>query len=107
MATNPRTTISESRQLTVVSPDRRSKQRHANSLNRRLVSTAIALVVLALVLRYLPSGTRHAQARTTAPAVQESPSDLRFSGVQISQAPGGEAVYVDGLVTNDGSAHVS
>ncbi len=107
MATNPRTTIGESTQLTVVSPGRRSKRPQSNSLNRRLVSTAIALLVLGLVLRYLPSETRRAQARTTAPSVQESPSDLRFSGVQISRAPDGEAVYVDGLVTNEGSAHVS
>ena len=107
MATNPRTTISERAQMTVMSPGRRTKQRQTNSLNRRLLSTAIALVVLGLVLRYLPSGTRNAQARTTQLAVQEAPSELHLSDLQTSEAPDGEAVYVDGLITNEGSGRVS
>src|SRR5271165_3374418 len=107
MATNPRATISERAQLTVQSPGRRTKQMQSNSQNRRLLSTAIALLVLGLVLRYLPSGTRKAQARTTQPAMQEAPSELHFSGLQMSQAPDGEAIFVDGLVTNDGVGRVS
>jgi hypothetical protein len=109
MATNPRTTISDRAQLTVLSPGRRNQQRQSISLKGRLISTGIALVVLGLVLRYLPSQTRNAQARTTQPpvAVQGAPGDLHFSGVQISEAPGGETVYVDGLVTNQGKAQVS
>ena len=107
MATNPRTTISERAQLTVLSPGRRTGQRQTNSLNRRLLSTAAALVVLGLVLRYLPYGTRNAPARTTQPAVQEAPSELHFSDLQMSQAPDGEAIYVDGLVTNEGNGRVS
>ena len=108
MATNPRTTISERAQLTVMSPGRRIKQRQAHSLRRRLLSTGIALVVLALVLRYLPSQARNVQARTTQPliAVQAATNDLHFSGVQISQPLDGEAVFVDGLITNEGKARV-
>ena len=84
------------------------KQRRSSSLKSRLVSTAIALAVLALVLRYLPSETRNAQARTSRPAVQEAPADLHFSGVQVSRRPAGEdALYVDGMVTNAGKGRVS
>ena len=109
MATNPRTTISERAELTMLSSDRRIKQKQADPLKRRLLSTGIALVVLALVLRYLPSQTRDAQARTTQPpvALQAVPDDLHVSGLQMSEAPGGEALFVDGLVTNDGKARVS
>jgi hypothetical protein len=108
MATNPRATISERGPMTVVSPGSRAKQRQSKSLNRRVISTCVALVALALVVRYLPSGTRNAQARTTQPpvAVQVAPTDLHFSGVQMSEAPGGEVLYLDGLVTNEGSARV-
>jgi hypothetical protein len=107
MATNPRTTVSERVQLTVVSPGRRTKQRQSNPLKRRLMSTAIALAVLVLVLRYLPAQTRKAQAHIPQPIVQAAPSDLHFSDVQLSRALGGEAVYVDGLVTNAGIGQVT
>jgi len=110
MATNPRTTISERAQLTVMSPGRRGKQRQSNPLKRRLLSTAIALVVLALVLRYLPSQTRNAQARTTQPVVtgQVDSSELHFSGIQLSQGAvlNVDYVYVDGIITNDGKGRV-
>jgi hypothetical protein len=110
MATNPRTTISERAQLTVLSPGRRTQQGQSNPLKRRLLSTGFALVVLALVLRYLPSQTRNAQARATQPpvVVQAAPEDLHFSGVQISEGSVSNVdyVYVDGLITNDGKARV-
>lgn len=38
--------------------------------------------------------------------VQAAPGDLQFSDVQLSKAPGGEALYLDGLVTNMGNAAV-
>jgi hypothetical protein len=107
MATNPRTTVSERGPLMVVSPGRRTKQRQSNPLKRRLLSTAIALAVLVLVLRFLPSQTRKAQAHIPQPVVQVAPRDLHFSGVQLSRSLGGEAVYVDGLVTNAGIARVT
>lgn len=71
------------------------------------MSTAIALVVLVLVVRYLPRGARNAQADAAPTAVRSAPSDLRFSNVQISQAVGGEALYLDGLITNDGKARIT
>jgi hypothetical protein len=106
MATNPRTTISERAQLTVMNPGRRVKRRQSSSLTPRVVSTAIALAVLALVLRYLPSETRNAQARTSPRAVQEAPADLDFSGVQITRPLGSDAIFVDGMVTNNGPERV-
>ena len=39
--------------------------------------------------------------------VQEAPTDLHFSGVQINQPSGGNALYVDGMVTNAGKGRVS
>lgn len=106
MATNPRTTVSERGPLMVASPSRRGKRRQSSPLKRRLMSTALALAALALVLRYLPSQPRNAQARTTQPAVQEAPSDLHFSGLQIKQATEPNSLYVDGMVTNAGNERV-
>jgi hypothetical protein len=34
-------------------------------------------------------------------------SDLHLSGVQISRAPDGTALYLDGIVMNDGNARVT
>jgi hypothetical protein len=106
MATNPRTTISDRAQLTVVNTGRKVPPMQSLLLKRRLVTTAIALVVLALVLRYLPSRTRNAQAHGTQTEVLESPSDLRFSGLQITRPIASDAIYVDGMVTNKGVERV-
>lgn len=105
MATNPRTTISDRAQLTVVNPGRRVKMQ-SSSLKRRLVSTAIALVALILVLRYLPSQTRNAQARETQAIALEATSNLHFSGLQITRPLASDAIYVDGMVTNSGTERV-
>ncbi len=107
MATNPRNTLSERAGPSLVSSRRRMKLRKSGSVKGRLVSTAVALMVLALVLRFLPPGTRNAQAHETRVTVSAVPGDLQFSDVQFSQAPGGEALYLDGLVTNTGKAAVS
>lgn len=107
MATNPRTTISERAQLTVVDPSRRAKkQTRSSSLKRRLLSTAIAVAVLALVLRYLPSHTRNAEAHDSQTFSLESPSDLETSGLQITRPLGSESIYVDGMVKNKGTERV-
>lgn len=106
MATNPRTTVSERGPLMVVSPSWRGERKQSSPLKRRLVSTAIALAALVLVLRYLPTQPRDAQARVAQTAALETPSDLRFSGLQIKQATEPNSLYVDGMVTNAGNEPV-
>jgi len=107
MATNPRSTISERTGPTLVAASRRVTQRKSSSLQRRLISTVIALMVLVLVLRYLPPGSRDAQAHVKPTAVQAAATDLHYSDVLMSKAPSGEALYLDGLVTNTGKATVT
>ena len=109
MATHPQSSVSERPELTVQS-GRRGRTRPATSMKTRLVSTAIALIVLALMLRYLPAGNKNAQAKTpttTAAGVQATPADLRLASVQMSETVGGEALYLDGRVTNDGGARIT
>lgn len=107
MATNPRNTLSERVGPSLVSPRRRVKMRKSGSVKRRLLSTVVTLTVLVLVLRYLPPGTRNAQAHEARATVKTAPADLKFSNLQLSTAPGGEALYLDGLVTNSGPGAVS
>ena len=107
MATIPWNTVSERVGPSLVTPRRRAKLRKSSSVKGRLVSTAVTLMVLALVLRFLPARTRNAQAHEAAAAVQTAPVDLHFSDVQLSMAPDGEALYLDGLVTNVGKGNVS
>ncbi len=105
MATNPRNTVSERVGPALLSSRRRVKLRRSGSVRGRLLSTTVALMVLVLVLRYLPPRGRNAKTQVAA-AVQAAPEDLHFSDVQLSKAPGGEALYLDGLVTNMGKTAV-
>lgn len=107
MAPNPASTMNERSGPTLVNARSRVTTRRSSSLQRRLISTAIALVVLVLMLRYLPSGTKDAQAKAKPAAVQAVPADLHYSALLMSQAPGGEALYLDGMVTNTGNATVT
>ncbi|HZD31626.1 MAG TPA: hypothetical protein VE779_08185 [Candidatus Angelobacter sp.] len=76
MATNPQRTASERVGPALVRPGSRSKRRKPGSLKGRLLSTAIALAVLALVLRYLPPRAGNAQAQTKpAATVADSPGN--------------------------------
>ena len=92
----------------------RVRQNKPISMKGRLISTAIALVALVLVLRYLPPGVRNAQAQEQAAARAmllkaahaAPPQDLRYSDLVMSNAPGGEAFYLDGLVRNTGNGTV-
>lgn len=104
MATNPRIHIRERKGPSLVSSGRRAGTRKANSLKARLVTTALALVALGLVLRFLPPASKNAHANVKSSAISASTNDLRYSGLQMSQAVGGEALYLDGLVTNNGDA---
>lgn len=107
MATNPRSTVSERIGPALVSPRRRGTQRNSSSLKSRLLSTLVALVVLALVLRYLPPGPRNAHANDGSAVMQVDPAELHFSELQIAQAPGGSALYLDGSVVNTGMTAVT
>lgn len=92
----------------------RVRQNKPISMKARLITTAIALVALVLVLRDLPPGARNSQvqeraaARATAQKAAHAapPQDLRYSDLVMSNAAGGETLYLDGLVTNTGKATV-
>jgi hypothetical protein len=109
MATNPRSTISERTDLSLLNDNRKKTAQPQRSLVGRLVSTAIALVVLAGVLRYLPPGSRNAQAHAGSVPITALPDDLQLGSLQMSQAPDGEALYLylDGVVRNTGAANVT
>lgn len=107
MATNPHSTVSSPAGPKMVSPGRRTRQRNPGSLKGRVFSTVLALIVLALALRYLPPGARNAQAGVKPVAVQAGPADLHYSDLQMSEPPGAETLYLDGLVTNQGTGTVT
>ena len=109
MATNPRSTISERTDLALTQDNRKKTAKSQRSLMGRLVSTAVALVVLAAVLRYLPPGSRSAQAHAGSVPIAALPADLQLGSLQMSEAPDGEALYlyVDGVVRNTGTAAVT
>ncbi|MGA9565909.1 MAG: FxLYD domain-containing protein [Candidatus Korobacteraceae bacterium] len=108
MASTSRGPVGERADLTLVSNRRRPKLQQSNLLGRRFLWTVVALVALGVVLRYLPVRSSKASTlRPTAGTATPTPADLRLSGVQISRPPGGGALYVDGLVTNAGSARIT
>jgi hypothetical protein len=83
------------------------KQSKSSSLTSRLVSTVVALAVLGLVLRFLPPVGRNAHANATHAVATAAPTDLRVSDLQINPTITGDALYLDGLVTNDGKAKIT
>jgi hypothetical protein len=107
MASTSRRPVSERADLTLVSNRRRPQTQRSNPLGRRLLWTVVALILLGVVLRYLPPRTTRVSAQGPSGAAQASPADLRVSGVQISQPPAGDALYVDGIVTNASGARVT
>jgi hypothetical protein len=106
MATNPRSEVSERTNLELVSRRRRAKHPKTGSLTGRVISTVVALILLALVLRFMPVGSKSAQAHVPQATAQASPADLQFSDVQINRIITGEALFLDGLVTNTGKAKI-
>lgn len=108
MATSPRSNPGERIGLTLVVPRRAVRRKGTNSLRNRAISTALALVALVLVLRFLPPRPKvsDVQANTVA-ATLSTPTDLHFSNLQMSRAIGGEALYVDGMVSNAGPATIT
>ena len=108
MVTNPRSTISEPPDLELVRnelPKRKPKSRR--KLTARIISTLVAMVVLAVVWRYLPPTSRNAQAQVEQTAVMVAPEELQLSSLQISLTPANEALYIDGVVTNTGHGSVT
>jgi hypothetical protein len=107
MVTNPRSRISEPPGLSVVPPDRAKRPRSPRKLAARLVSTLLAFVALAVVLRYLPAVSRNAQAQSEQGAVAASPEELQLSSLQISLTPANEELFIDGVVTNSGHGSIT
>ena len=107
MARTSRRPISKGANLTPVNGSRRQKQSHSTSLARRVMTTLAALALLVLVLKFFPPGSKNTQVQASPRATQPAPGELHLSEVQISQAPGGEALYLDGLVTNAGNSRVT
>ena len=107
MATHPQSSLAERPELRVVNGGRNSKKRAPTSTKARLITTFLALVALGVVLRFLPATPRKAQANTNHVSIQAAPPDLEASSVQMSQSVGGEALYLDGRVSNYGKARIT
>lgn len=107
MVTNPRSTISERPDLALVRNDRAKKGKPPRKLTGRVISTLLALVVLAVVLRYLPPGARNSQVQAARTTIEVAPEDLQMGNLQLSLAPAGEALYIDGVLTNAGHGAVT
>ena len=100
MVTNPRSTISEGANLGFAHEERRRKRKQSTSLMNRVLSTLVALLLLGIVLRYLPPGPRSAQLEAEQSPARIAPNELSVGKLQVIEAPGGNALYLDGLITN-------
>lgn len=107
MATNPRTRISDQANFKLVKKESKNRQKPSGAVMGRLLSTLLALVLLAVVLRYLPPGSRNAQAKVGNHLAPATPDDVRLGNVQMGWAPAGEALYLDGVITNTGEHNVT
>ena len=107
MVTNPRSPISDRTNLVLVPIDRKKTTKASRALFGRIVSTIVALLLLAVVLRYLPPGPRTAQAQAGSVPVEALTDDLQLGSLQMSQAIAGEALYLDGVAKNTGAASVT
>lgn len=74
---------------------------------RRFLTTLAALVLLIVVLKFLPPMSKHSGVQASRGTVQAAASDLHLSGVQITPASDGRALYLDGIVTNAGIGRVT
>ena len=107
MAQPSRSHVNERRNLTLVHGGRRRKRSQARPLVGRILTTVIALLLLMIVLKFLPPVSRHSDVQAGPRTIPAVARDLHLSGVQISRAPDGRALYFDGLVTNTGNGRVS
>jgi hypothetical protein len=107
MVTNPRSPISDRPNLTLVPRDQKTRVKVPKALAGRIVSTVVALVLLAAVLRYLPAGPKTTQAQAGSVPVEALTEDLQLGSLQMSQAIAGEALYLDGVAKNTGAGSVT
>lgn len=107
MATTHRSTISERSHHTAASRQRGVQRSTPKSLKSRTASTAVALLALLLVVRFLPPGARSAHANTQPPYVAAVAGDLKISDLQFGSAADGGTLYLDGLVSNSGKGTVT
>jgi hypothetical protein len=110
MAQPFRKTADERPNLELVEPGRRRKPSRAIPPMRRILTTIAALLLLVVVLRFFPPVARRTgvqASRTTTPRTPAITTDLHLSDVQISHAPDGTAIYLDGLVSNAGNGRVT
>jgi hypothetical protein len=63
--------------------------------------------VLVLVVRYLPPGTANTQVHAGPISVEGLTDDLQLGSLQMSNAPAGEELYLDGTAKNTGTATVT
>ena len=100
MVTNPRSTISEGANLGFAHEERRRRRKQSTPLMSRVLSTLLALLLLGIVLRYLPPGSRSAQLQTEEAPIQIAPNDLLVAKLKVVEPPGSHALYLDGVITN-------
>ena len=107
MASNPRRTIAQRTNLMVLPRDAKASRKPARSLTGRVVSTTLALMALAIILRYLPPSPRNAQVQTADVSIGTVSEAVQLGKVQMSQPPADEALYLDGVLTNNGTANIT
>lgn len=100
-----RSRVSERANLTLINGGRRRKKNRTIPLMRRFLTTVAALLLLLVVLKFFPP--KHSDVQASRSSTSALASDLRLNGVQISHAPDGMALYLDGIVTNAGDSRVT
>jgi len=107
MASTSGRPVSDGTNFTLVSSSRRRKQDQSVPLLPKLMTTVATLALLAVVLKFFPPISSNARVHAAPGSAQAAPADLRVSEVQISEAFAGDAIYLDGLVTNAGDNWVT
>jgi hypothetical protein len=106
MVSNPRSTISDRTNFEFRIEDRKKrKPQRSKPLMGRVVSTLVALLLLAVVFRYLPPESGNAETRPTNASIPVMPGELSVAGLQVNEAPAG--IYLDGIITNAGKSPVT
>src|SRR5271167_941392 len=107
MASTSGRPVSDGTNFTLVSSSRRRKQDQSVPLLPKLMTTVATLALLAVVLKFFPPISSNARVHAAPGSAQAAPADLRVGEVQISEAFAGDAIYLDGLVTNAGDNWVT